>query len=253
MSEDSTVCPRCERKSVDGLLCGRCLSDAHKALIFIAQHYTDVYVHRESGGGSAKRTPGSEVPITDRRAKTVAYVRNQLSTWVRELDMGDLAGLPDDPVMWALWLATRTRRIASHAAGDEAVDELVYCADLVRKAIDVRVRRRPCGKCPVCDAEVIAIGDDETGLCGRCDELGVVTQVPVLGARTDLWARLEREPMPRRLLMEALPMFGIHVKPGTFRQWVFQGRLRPVDVVDGAHRYLIGDVRDLVTRGEDAA
>lgn len=246
-----TTCPRCEAATADGLLCSRCLSDAHKALRRIARHWLDLYLHKGGTGGKIGGKPGARYPVPDDRIDVTSYVRNQLSTWARELDMGDLTGIADDPVMWALWLSSRTQRIRAHAAGHEAVDEFVYCSRLVTRAVDTEVRRQGCGTCGICGADVFAVGDEAVGTCRRCEKSGVLSQLPPLSQRTDLWARLVDEPMPRRLLMEALPMFGIHVKPARFRQWVHRGLLVHVDEVDGARRYLISDVRMLVDR--DAA
>lgn len=240
------TCPRCEAATHDGLLCGRCLSDAHKALRRIARHWLDLYLHKSGAGGVATGAFGARYPVPDNRIDVAGYVRNQLGTWARDLDMGDLAGIADDPVMWALWLSSRTQRIRAHEAGNEAVDEFVYCAQLVMRAVDAEIRRQGCGTCGICGADVFAVGDEAVGTCRRCQESGVLSQLPPLSQRTDLWARLEHEPMPRRLLMEALPMFGIHVKPARFRQWVHRGVLMHVDEVDGARRYLLSDVRVLV-------
>lgn len=241
----SDMCPRCGRVAADGLLCRRCLSDAHKALRLIAVHWADVYLHRP-GQGASGHVSGPRYPLTDNQVKVSSYVRNQLSTWVRELDMGDTVGLADDPVMWALWLSTRTQRIRSHAAGDEAIDEFVYCADKVMRAIENPLRRIGCGKCPICGTDVFAVGDDQVGTCRRCDELGIVSQLPPLSKRTDLWARMENEPMPRRMLLEALPLFGMYVKPATFRQWVHRRSIAAVDEVGGVARYTLADVRKLL-------
>ena len=260
------VCPRCRRASADGLLCRDCLAHGRDQLRKIARHWNDVYV-RKTGSGGTSRGYASRVPVTDGQTKVLAYVRNQLSTWVRELDLGDAGEwvaecrcepyracpghrrwipLAGDPATWALWLAARTQRIASHAAGDEAIDEFDYCAGLVIRAINPRHTLTGCGKCPVCGSDVFAVDDDPVGVCRRCAEAGVESTLHRLSQRGDLWARVPDRPLPRRLLIEALPMFGLRVKPSTFRQWVFQERLKPVGEENGAPLYRVSDVRILL-------
>ena len=239
------TCPRCHRRTADGLLCDGCLGYGRDQLGVIAEHWSDLLVHK-SGGGSASKGFGVKLPASDHDVKVISYVRNQLQTWVRDLDMGDTDGLADDPAEWAQWLAARTQRIRTHAAGDEAIDEFDYCAGLVIGAINPRRTRTGCGECPICGDDVFAIDDEPTGTCTRCAEAGVTSVMHRLSQRQDLWDRVPDTPLPRRLLMEALPMYGIHVKPSTFRQWVFQGRLRPVGERNGAPLYLVSHVQSLV-------
>lgn len=226
-------------------MCNGCIAHGRDQLRKIARHWEDVYV-RKSGSDSASKRFGARVPVSDGQVKVLSYVRNQLQTWVRELDMGDAHDLPDDPVWWALWLASRMERVRTHAAGDEAVDEFYYCAGLVVGAINPRRTRTGCGECPICGTDVFALDDEPTGTCRRCAEAGIESVMHRLSQRQDLWEQVPDKPLPRRLLMEALPMYGIHVSRGTFRNWVYTGRLKPVDVVNGAPRYRVSDVQALV-------
>lgn len=260
-------CPACGSDTDDGLLCRRCVrlmaGDLAEIMRLLPQ--LDVTLSRQSRSGSGGKRTEIGLPLNTEAFKVSSYVRNQLQSWVRELDMGDLyldqrgcwcrpyractgtrrIVLGDDPVQWCAWLIKRTERIRSHAASDEIASEFAYCRQLLTRAIDRPGDRVFCGRCEVCGQEVYADRGDVQATCRRCAHAGIESALPVESARSDMWAEAASRLIPRRLIMDSLHVYGKPVKPATWRQWIARGHLRPAGESNGAPLYLLQRVLDL--------
>lgn len=252
-------CAACGSASVDGLLCTRCSERLRSDLLSIASMWEGLYGARGSGGrsGGGRSSDMTPLPMSARALKVASYVRNQLQSWVRELDLGDLVidqrgcwcepyracrgwrrvSIPDDPKLWALWLSRRIQRVRGHAASDEICAEFEYCRTLLRRAIDAPPDLVTCGRCPICGGDVLARRGDIEGICRRCEQSGVVSALPVDSSRAGMWDQVPSMELTRNLIMQALPMYGVRLKPATFRQWVHRGKIRPAGERNGAPLY----------------
>ena len=225
------TCPACGAKSGDGLLCSSCLAHVRADLETIAALLPEVGAPLQrlgSGGGSAGYR--STVPITDAVSDARSVVGNDLVTWARELDMGDLDVTEHADL--ARWLAARVQRIRSHTAADEIADAFYEDARLVSRLTDRRPDRRPVGQC-ACGKALTATLDASTTACSSCgttyDVAGWVDAR--MDDAEDYW--LTRD--------EIVTLLGVN--RGTLRSWIHR-ELTP----DADGRLRIGDVRRLMTR-----
>lgn len=200
-------------------------------------------------------------------------VGNTLTTWVRELDMGDLwveeqgcwcapyrpcqgwrrIPLPNTTRALCGWLLRRIERIRGHGAADELLDEICYQVDDVRRAIDNPPPLAYCGRCGICGREMYARQDDEQAVCRYCERVGIESVLPAQPMRADMWRRVEVMDLPRRLILQALPLYGREVNPATFRGWIWRGRLRPAGAANGAPLYSLRRALDLARHIDHAA
>ena len=243
------VCaPSCAGDTGDGLLCPRCTGRLRQALTAIAQLWPDleVVLSRQARTGSGgKRVDDSPLPVDVQALKVYSYVRNQLQTWVRLLDMGDLGGL-SEPRLWALWLSARTERCRTHVASDEILAEFEYCRGLVWRVVDLAPEMLYCGSCPVCGGYLYAKPGAKEVVCRRCAQAGIGTPaVNVAARRGEMGAAAEDLLVTLDELLVAVPsLYGVEVRRNTVSVWVHRGRL----VTHGRDpvRYRVGDVLDLV-------
>ena len=98
------------------------------------------------------------------------------------------------------------------------------------------------GACPVKDCGGTLRGSSD-GMATTCDKCR--TRVPVAVARAGRVLRLLESDRSGRLtdMCQLLASCGVHVKPGTARQWVSRGQLSPVGAdADGKPVYLLADL-----------
>lgn len=238
-------CPSCGAETVDNLLCGRCASKLRRDLESIARLWPDLEVtlSRQSRTGSGgRRTDDSPLPVDAQALKVHSYVANQLQTWVRLLDMGDLGEL-SEPQSWALWLSARTERCRTHGASEEIAAEFSYCKSLIWRTIDLAPELLYCGSCPTCGGMLYAKPGARTVVCRLCQRAGVdVPAVDVEERRGEMRAQAEDSWVTLDELLTAVPrIFDVEVRRNTISVWVHRERLFPRDGL-----YRVGDVLDLI-------
>lgn len=233
-------CPSCLSDTPDGLLCATCVGKLKRALHDLPWLMDELRttLARQSQAGTGNGGRGESALPYDWNAGHVREdVGNTLTTWVRELDMGDTADLRSTTRALCKWLTDRMERIRGHAAASEILDEITYQVGDVRRAIDRASDLVFCGSCPVCGRDMLAHEDAAEAVCRYCAWAGIESVLPVQPMRADMWARAEDELLPRRLIVQAFPVYGVEVKPSTFRTWIAKGRLRPQGERNGAPLY----------------
>lgn len=254
------ACPRCRAEQVDGLLCKACAGQLWLALLDLPQwlHELDLTLARQDRTGTSGKATGVPMPIRDQALRVRDYVRNQLATWVRELDLGDAHGLADNPRARCGWLAARIERIRIHPAADECADEVLYCRQIIEHAVDARPERDLAGYCPVCAHAMYAPRDADTVTCRDCKRAGIdasyetaVTRGALAQRRLELRGKRRDMLVTRATALAAVAHMGRPVQPATFRKWVQRGREgEPGGILqlgvdrDGKPLYRLGDVMD---------
>lgn len=241
------TCPSCMKESPDGLLCDKCAQRCVKNLLGIADLWPaleDAQVNARKAGSGGKRNDVSPLPYNERAGKVASYVRNQVTSWVRDLADED-DDLPADTVPdCCRWLAGRMTLIRRHEAADEIVGEFGYCRGLIWSAVDLPPDRVYCGPCSTCGADLLAKAGALDVVCHRCEIAGVITlPVDVVAARAKMSADIEGMLLTRDEILTAMPsMFGVEINRTTLWRWVKAGRLvevdkklRVADVLDLAH------------------
>lgn len=143
----------CDRPSHDATICRTCASDLERALgdIPALADELDTTLARQTALGDCNgkaRSATRPLPYDPRASEAQWVLRNRLVGWVRELS-GDgtessetdaqrrAAVFPDDNLAsMARWLLARSRELAQHSAGGEAVDEITRAVDDVWRVID---------------------------------------------------------------------------------------------------------------------
>lgn len=237
-------CPRCERGTVDGLLCRICTTRLRSDLLTIARLWPqlEITLARQSRRGrGGKRTEDAPLPVDAAALGVYSYTRNQLQTWVALLDLGDRPR--DDPRGWALWLADRSERIRSHVDAADAAAEFHGCAGDVLRVVDLPPELLYCGSCGVCGGYLYAKPGAREVVCRRCVRAGVdVAPVGVEARRGEMRAAAEDLLVSLDELLVAVPsLYGVEVRRNTVAVWVHRGRL-----VSHGGLFRVGDVLDLV-------
>lgn len=211
----------------------------------------DLTLSRQTGNAPGIGGKSSTIPApADLDALEVySYVRNQLQTWVRELDLGD-GPRADNPRALCRWLAERVQRMRMHPAVDELAGEIDCCHKMIRRVVDRHDDRVSVGRCEICDAGLMAEPEAITVTCRKCERAGVETIVEVAPRRRQLLAAAEERTLPRDAILRAVPlMWRIEINRETFRSWVKRGRLVPTTVTAaGTPLYRMRDVLDLAQR-----
>lgn len=258
-------CVGCGGETIDAYLCQACgnrLVAELRALPLLV-HELEISVTRQSVADDdtrRKRSTDTAMPYNWSAAHTRDDLVNTVSTWIRELELGDTLPAPNLRA-GCHWLAARIERIRMHPAADEIYDELMYAVSDVRHAIDTPLPSEYYGKCPVCDHDLLGRPGADEIVCRRCARVNVDTVVPTAGRRQGLWARAKDELVTKATALAALPVYRIEPpKPSTWRTWIERGRtgegkgLVPV-VVDAAGRpwYRLADVLALASGDEGHA
>lgn len=242
------ICPCCDRPTADGLMCHTCTGRLTGDLRTMARLWPALEgvlaktARRGSGGG--RRTDPSPLPLDPHAYKVRTYVRNQVTTWCRELDLGDPP--PDGRTRTLiLWLIARIQRIRGHGASDEIAAEMGYCRTLVWQAVDLAAERTYCGACDTCGADLYARPGATEVLCRDCEKAGLITlPVDVAARREAMRATAEDTLVTMDELLTAVPsLYGVEIRRGTVVSWASRGRL-----ASHAGRYRVGDVLTLAAR-----
>ncbi len=275
------TCPSCGALTTDGLLCTRetnALMQNLKALPELLRELQTTLT-RQNNSGTGNGGKGAERPLPfDNNASEVGdIVRNTLSTWVRELSMGDDKDLADNPRAWAHWLLLRIERIRGHAAAPEIADEIDHCVRSIRRAIDNRAERVYLGPCQnVVDGkpcqsdeltrdgivskatQLYAPANAEAYDCPKCK-----TPVNVAERRAELLGLVADQAATVGTCAKVLALFGLEVKASTIQNWskprisrdgtTYPPRLWSTGVNDeGARVYRVGDVETLIHEAVEA-
>lgn len=274
------ICPVCEQPESEGLLCKDCARKLVRDLTDLPElmrALDDVLTRQaQTGTGNGKRKSSSTpLPFDQSASITRESVVNTITTWVRELDLGDVkvrtpqctcrvplapcqgyVMVPVPPNFRALcgWLCQRIVRIRMHPAVVEIYDELTYMVADVRRTVDVPGPRTFYGKCEVCERDIYGRSDAAEVVCRYCEMAGVAVVYPAASRRTGLWAAAEDHLVTSRVVMTALPVYGLPTSPATFRSWLHRGMLLPKQDPKrpGAMLYRLGDALALARKGDDA-
>ena len=258
MSELEPKCPSCGSRVPDWLLCTSCttrlLTDLSNLPIWWAELST-TYLGQAQHGGSEDGRGSGENPLPYSYNATVVRdsVINTLTTWIRELDLGDTANLGQNMRAWCRWLSDRINRIRGHAAAAELVDEIHYAVGIVRAAVDRPGESVYCGKCPVCEKEMRANPEADKATCRSCEMAGIESTLPVPSRQADAWKLAEDKMITRAQVVEAFEYYGLKVPASTFRWWIHTTRLvAKAYAPNEVPLYLLRDALELARNPERA-
>lgn len=251
-----TQCPKCGALQADVLLCTPCTDKLVAQLrslpgLLHELHVTLTRQARMGAGGAGGKGKERPLPFNVNASEVGDTARMTLSTWVRELDMGDTEYLGDNPRAWALWLADRIERIRGHEAAAEIADEVDYLTRTIRAAIDRPADLEFYGKCGVCEADLYAPHGSVEGYCRKCKVEGVTTTYDPAANRAEIQSQAEHHWGTVAECARVLSVFGLEVEVKTIRNWATVNRHGNVRLVStgvnmkGLALYRIGDVMDL--------
>lgn len=239
-------CDLCRAPVNDAAVCVQCIRGLEKDLgdvEAISRALVDVFTRQtRRGGNGGSRSAETAVPFDARASNAAHHLRTCLTTWVRELDMGDAPDHGTSPKL-AAWLLARSERIRHHAeaafiVGDigRRVGDAVWAVDRAKELVF-------CGQCVVgCDEWLYAELKAPQVTCRRCDRRHDVSE-----RREALRAALNDYLVSASEVTGVCAWIGEIVKFDRVRKWVERGRLLPHGVtLDGRPTYRIGDVRDLL-------
>jgi hypothetical protein len=249
---DTPTCPRCHAAQYDALLCPRCTQRIRADLTRIPDIWTDLQDTitgqvRMSDGGRTNEPP---LPYREKAVNASRYVHNQLSTWIRDLDCGDIDCGDNVPAMSA-WLQQRVERIRSHPAADEAADEFAYCVTIMLPLVDRPAEMQFCGKCDTCNADLYAKPGAREATCRRCQTGGVTTTYSPEQRRAVVLAQLEHHWGTVTECSRILLNYGLDVETRTIKDWTRPNRHGVVKLAKrgtnqaGHSLYRFGDVMTL--------
>lgn len=253
-------CPACAGDQPDGLLCSACTARFRRDLTDLPDlvRELDVVLTRQTqiGSGNGVRR-SAEIPLPyDQNASDVkANLVNTLTTWARELDLGD--GNPPTPNIrgYCGWLLHRIERIRMHPAADEITDEIGYSVSIVRKVIDLPAPRVLAGPCPICERPVYGPEGAVNAVCKYCERAGIESIVDVDPGQAKRWQDAGGQLVTRTIALAALAHLSRPVKPETFRSWVKRGQVKrhPDPTSAGRVLYRLGDVLMLASTAKRKA
>lgn len=254
MSHECYECPGCGAQESDPALCRRCAAKLRhdlEALPDLMADLDDVLTRQtQTGTGNGNRRSRDRPLIFDQAASiTRGAVVNTITTWVRDLDYGDFDAGPTMRA-WCSWLADHIDRIRYHKAAGQIFDELTYAVADVRRTVDLPAPRIPYGTCEICNRTMTGPRDAEEVTCHYCALEGIEVVKPVERGHVGLWRKADDQLVTRRDALEALPLYGLEVKPETFRSWVKREQLVRREDPKRPDRtlYRFGDVLDLAKR-----
>lgn len=262
-------CPVCGSDTVDGLPCGRCTKQLRDALAELPDLLDELVTTATrqavvgQGGGKSSDDP---LPFDWASSDQHWAIRNTLLTWVRELELGDLGEwvegcwckpyrpcrgrrwvpLANDPAEWCRWLARRVERIRGHGEAAMMIDEITYCAQAARSAVDLPTDGAYCGTCDICDRPLYAKLDALEVECRHCTWAGIDAVYPVKDRRDDMVSRAEGAAvLTKAEILDVAPAYRLTINPSTFRTWTSRRQLEPKGERMGVPLYRLGDALDL--------
>lgn len=257
-------CPVCFEPNRNGLVCRVCIGGLVKDLRELPELMGELTVQfarlSQSGTGNGGRGATTPVPFDQRSTEHRDLIVNTISTWIRDIECGDLyePGTDQEPLRnsmasWCAWLLERTDRIRMHPEPTHFLGEIHHCVVLARRAIDTPGISLPCGQCPTCGKDVYAPVGAEEGTCRHCSWAGIERRIPVDMSHSTLLDKARDVLRSRKELLDAARVYQVHVNPHTFKSWIRRGQLTPKEVTpDGTPMYRVGDVLDLASHGESA-
>lgn len=244
-----STCPTCDRpESNGGLMCRACTRDLTKALDELPGIMRDLnnVIRRETTG---PENPGKSTEIPMPYDWSAAHdrddVRNTLTTWIRELNVDDQ--WPADNVRaMCNWLVARIDRMRMHVAVKELHDEILYCVKQAERGTDIPSARAYYGRCDICEADLYGSPTATEVACRKCwVDRDAEVIYPTIERKTGLWKRAEDQLVPRRVVLNAFPVYGLEVDQSTFRSWVNRGTLVPKEYSNGTPLYLLREALEL--------
>jgi hypothetical protein len=194
----TTICAGCGRNPVeDARLCSACtwVSDWTEPdqpclerdlgdVRALSEGLVDLFTRQTRRGlGGGSRSAETALPFDARAIGAAFTLRTELTTWVRELDMGDAPseqhGLADrcpyprqvsgNARQLAAWLLARLERLRHHAAAEEALYGIWRACKSAQRALDGPPERWFAGPCEECGHDLYATPGRETVQCLHCD------------------------------------------------------------------------------------
>lgn len=263
------VCPGCDRRSRDGLLCLDCLAPLRSALEQLvpacpmpgvlpweqaaspglAALLEDQLARLgQSGTGNGGRGGSSALLFDASSRRALDGLRAALALAV--LDLGDGDGWPDDRggdaaqlAAMAEWLLARLDRLRRHPRAVAMCDEITAAVRRGRRVLDPSAVVEYAGECELCGGALFARAGGDDALCQKCER--VVNDAPA--RRAALLEEAATGLATRDDILDALPTsYGLVVNDQVFRGWVRRGRLAQRGVApDGTPLWRLGEVLQL--------
>jgi hypothetical protein len=241
----SCIC--CGAQQHDWLPCARCTENLREDLRRIPDLWNDL---QDTMTGQVSMGPGGKVseipmPYKERAVKASRYVKNQLVTEARDLDMGDLQQAGDTVESLAAWLLARVERIRSSHQADEIIEQMAYCVEIMLPIVDRPADLMFCGRCSTCGGDLYSRRGRVTDLCRKCKQAGVDTEYDPVARRDAIRQAVEDRLGTVSECALILLNFGLVVKVETIRDWT-RYRLAAHGTNQAGHNlYRFGDVMDL--------
>lgn len=269
------ICPACDGRSDDGLICNRCTANYRKDLRAIPglmrELETTLTRQSQTGTGNGGKNSTRPLPFDVTASEVGAEVRAFLKVWVDTFILGD--DWPGDtPALKCTWLLKVEQRIRGHEEADLFVDEIADVVRRLRRTIDLRPEMVYLGVCnhqvgneldsdeyerPIyCGHQMYARKRDEAYDCPG--EPGVVCgSIYNVAARQEYLRGLAREQSATvGLCAQVLGMFGMPVKVDTIWNWTRPREIRGVVYPPkvwatgtndkGENLYKVGDIEELI-------
>ena len=144
--------------------------------------------------------------------------------------------------------AKRVERIRGHADAGQMIDEILWCAEAARSAVDLPHDGAYCGKCDICDRPLYASREAAEVVCRYCSWAGIEAVYQVADRRQDMASKAEAELLPKAQILDVAPSYRLTINPSTFRAWTARGQLVPRGDKRGVPLYRLGDALDLQRR-----
>lgn len=206
---------------------------------------------RKSGPGDVGPAAGaasSSPPIRLALMLEVDEMADAIQVWADELIrhvMGAKYGVrARDWSMVARVFEAHEDRVRRWPLAAQCADEVLYSVRrLEHLAAPAHARLSFVGKCPVCDADLLARDGAEEVRCRECG-----TWVGCRAATVLMLAAARRLELPRpRATRVAEIIVGRQIADSTVRAWCARGRLAPVPGLLGVRRYRVGDIVELAS------
>lgn len=241
------ACPVCHAQQHDWLPCARCTERLREDLRRIPDLWADL---QDTMCGQVSMGDGGKVvehplPYREKAVKASRYVKNQLVTEVRDLDMGDLDQARDTVKSLAGWLLARVERIRSSVRSDEIIEQMAYCVEIMLPIVDRPADLMFCGRCAVCGGDLYSRRGRLEDACRRCRQEGVETAYDPQARRDAIRESVEDRLGTVSECALILLNFGLMVKVETIKDWTRYRLASHGTNPAGSALYRFGDVMDL--------
>lgn len=267
------ICPACDGRSDDGLICPRCTYRYRKDLRSIVglMKELDTTLTRQSqtGSGNGGKNATRPLPFDVHASEMWDEAKTFLVNWVRTFTLGDW---PDDTIpSICAWLLDKDQRIRGHEEGAYFVDEIGDVVRRLRRAIDLRPEMVYLGVCPhvlgqergedgeqhpvTCRHQMYARKRDESYDCPGEPGIPCGAIYNVEERQAFLWTLARDQRATIGDCAKVLAVFGLPVKSETIWNWarartqrgtVYPAKVWPVGHNDkGENVYRVGDIEEL--------